>query len=74
MPFSVVSAGRDADTIGVVALAVGQQAVEFGKSIRMHPWAVVVIRFSAVQQTARTELLRCAENGSAHSHTCRLPP
>ena len=29
----------------------------------MHPWAVVVILFSAVQQIARTELLRCAENG-----------
>ncbi len=29
----------------------------------MRPWAVIVIRFSAVQQTARAKLLRCAENG-----------
>ena len=29
----------------------------------MLPWAVIVIRFSAEQQIARTELLRYAENG-----------
>src|SRR5271166_2413638 len=64
VPFSVVTAGRDAEAVGVVALAVGQQAVEFGITIRMRPWAVIVIRFCAEQQTARTELLRYAENGS----------
>src|SRR6266702_4164455 len=28
----------------------------------MRPWAVIVIRLSAIKQTARTELLRYAEN------------
>ena len=64
VPFSVVGMGRDADTIGVVALAVGEQAVDFVKTIRMHPRAVIVGLFSTVEQIARTELLRYAENGS----------
>ena len=64
VPFSVVAAGRDAETIGVSALAVGQKAVEFVIIIRMHPWAVIVIHLSAVQQIARAELLRHAENGA----------
>ena len=49
---SMVSAGRDAETIFGSAPAVSDQTVELGISIRILPWAVVVIRFSAVQQIA----------------------
>ncbi len=64
IPFAMIGARRDAEAVGVVALAVGQQAVEFGIIIRMHPGAVVVIRFAAVKQIARTELLRDAEHAA----------
>ena len=58
----MVIAGRDAETVGVSAPAVGYQAVEFGITIRVLPWAVIVIRFSTHQQIARPKLLRGAEN------------
>src|SRR5208283_4902781 len=59
---SIVSAGRDAETVVVSALAVGYKAVELVKIVRMHPWAAIVIRLSAVQQVALAEPLRYAEN------------
>jgi len=59
----VITAKRDAETIGVAALAVGEEAVEFVKIIRILPWTVIVVRFSAGQQIAGTDLLRYAENG-----------
>ena len=61
IPLSVVTAGRDAETFGFVPLAVGQQAVEFGITVRIFPRPIVVIRFSAIEQTALTELLRYTE-------------
>src|ERR1700690_3541061 len=63
VPCSVIAAGSDAETIAASSLAVGNKAVEFVVIIRMRPWAVIVIGFPGVQQTARTELLRYAENG-----------
>src|SRR5208282_785018 len=63
VPFSMVSAACDAETIAGVALAVGEKAVEFGIGIRMCPWSVIVIRLSAVEQSTRAELLRHSENG-----------
>src|SRR5271168_4045182 len=65
VPLSVVSAGCDAETVGGVSLAVGQQAVEFVVVVRMRPWAVIVRSFAAVQQRAGAELLRYAEDRSA---------
>ena len=59
---SSVTAGRDAETLVVAALAVGHESVEFVVVVRMHPWAAIVIGFSAVQQIARAELARDAEN------------
>jgi len=50
VPFSVVDVSSDAGAIGVVALTVGQNAVDFVKAIRMYPWAVIVGLFSAVEQ------------------------
>ena len=63
IPFSVVTAGRDAKTLGVVALAVGQKSVEFVIVIGMLPWAVIVIPLSSEKQVARTQFLRRAEDG-----------
>src|SRR5277367_4072778 len=62
VPCSVVTAIRDAETTVDSSVAVGNQAVEFVVIVRMRPRAVIVIRFGAIQQAARTGLLRYAEN------------
>src|SRR5271170_5243477 len=59
----MVPAGRNTETIGVSSLAVIQKAIEFVVIIRMCPWSVIVICFPGVQQIARPDFLRYAENG-----------
>src|SRR6516164_4587270 len=59
----MVGAGRDAESIGVSAVAVGENPIEFEIVIRMLPWAVIVRHFRAIQYPARTDVLRRSENG-----------
>src|SRR5277367_3583631 len=67
VPFSMVAAGGDAETTRVSAAAVCQKAVEFVVVVRMLPWPIIVIDLAAVQQIARAQLLRYAENDAAKS-------
>ena len=56
--------GGDAETIRVIALAIGQKAVEFPIIVGMHPRPVVMVRFSAVEQVAAAVGLRKAEHSA----------
>ena len=60
----MIGARGDAEAVGLIALAIGQKAVEFGIVVRMHPGAVVVRRFASVKQIARAEFLRHAEHAA----------
>ena len=54
--------GRGAPAVDLIALAVGQNAVELPVIIRIHPRAVVVIHLAAVKEVARRQLFGNAEH------------
>ena len=58
IPFAVITAGRDAEAVGIAALAIRQQAVQFVVAVWMRPRAVVVIHLAAKQHVPRAQLVR----------------
>src|ERR1041385_8077664 len=62
VPFSMITAEGDIEAVGIIALTVGEQVVEFVIIIRVLPWAILVIDFGAVKQISRSKLYRTAEN------------